>query len=131
MTSHHRKRRYKANHKQGTVLLEVLIVSLILGLVLIPMARLFLVGAGLVEDVKNHDIAMFLAQGIIENLKATPYREIKSLDGEQSLRNHPDFKYTLKVVEEQTCFKVIQVGIIYRGAGKERNIVLTATIADY
>ncbi|HZK18872.1 MAG TPA: hypothetical protein VFD15_06110 [Clostridia bacterium] len=95
------------------------------------MARSFLTSAILTENVRNHDTAVYLAQGIIEKHKAAPYGETASLDGVQSFQNHPGFKYTLKVTEEEAHFKIILVAVSYLEAGKEKQVELTATIADY
>lgn len=66
------------NDQRGLTLLEVLLATVLLGLVASAVFNLFTVGARLDGDVRKHMEAVRVAEAELERLKAAPYDAVES-----------------------------------------------------
>lgn len=114
-----------SNAKGFTLLETVLAIALVL-VVMLPLASLILQSHQAVHSSHNKLQALYLAQHILEEVRASEYQQVKSTSWQQ-VQAQPGWYYQLNVTVGEDQIKNITVVIRYPAEGSEQRLHLTSS----
>lgn len=118
-------------NRDGMSLIEVMAAFVIIGVITVPLIKMFLAGSVYTTIARKDLTAVFLAQEKLEEVKSKPYNEVNTeeLVSHQPIQitNKYDgiFSYKVVVTEDNGQYlKTVAVTIYYKENIQDRQIVL-------
>lgn len=105
--------------------MEVLVAAVILAIALIPMIQMFSTGGRFNTGAGKVSAAMDLAQGKLEEIKETPFKDVVTVGTKQPFpAPYDNYKYQLAVTESDNR-KTVTVSVYYQEYEVEKHVSLT------
>lgn len=120
-------------NERGLSLVEVMVVSVILGIVAVGFFATFDVSKRLTAAARQETKAVNLAQEKLEELRGVPYADLESVSGEAYFSaSVPGFTYRLSVFEITTgvVFKSVTVSVYYNAGKSTKQVTLSMERSD-
>lgn len=112
-------------NEKGLTLVEVLFAVIILAVALIPMLTMFTTGERFNAGARKMSTAVNLAQGKLEELKNTPFKDITDVTpATPFLSPNAAYRYVIDV-DQTGDLKTVTVAVYYREGETDRQVTLT------
>jgi len=111
-------------NEKGLTLVEVLFAVIILAVALIPMLTMFTTSERFNAGARKMSTAVNLAQGRLEELKNTPFRDIADVTPATPFPSpHAAYRYAVDV-DQAGDLKTVTVAVYYREGETDRQVAL-------